>query len=148
MDFAVLADHRIKLKKEKRRISTSTLLGNLKKSVEHESDDYTNYNWCSWYSQKGLKQVLEGLEITRGGESIQTTALLRSDKILKRVRETCGHSNSTERPSTNADVKNPHRVTIMIIIVEIGQNTKKTPGDSRKLPVAQTPMENQQLTLV
>ena len=33
-------------------------------------------------------------------------------------------------------------------IVEIGQNTKKSPGNVRKLTVTQTPVENYQLTLV
>ena len=33
-------------------------------------------------------------------------------------------------------------------IVEITQNTEKSPGDLRRLAVTQTPMENHQLTLV
>ena len=33
-------------------------------------------------------------------------------------------------------------------IVEIGQNTKKSPGDLRRLTVTQTPVEKHQLTLV
>ena len=33
-------------------------------------------------------------------------------------------------------------------IVEIGQNTKKSPADLRRLAVTQTPVENHQLTLV
>ena len=33
-------------------------------------------------------------------------------------------------------------------IIEIGQNTKKSPGDLRRLAVTQTPMKNHLLTLV
>ena len=33
-------------------------------------------------------------------------------------------------------------------IVEIGQNSKKSPGDLRRLAVTQTPVEDHQLTLV
>ena len=33
-------------------------------------------------------------------------------------------------------------------IVEIGQNTEKSPGDLRRLAVTQTPVKNHQLTLV
>ena len=33
-------------------------------------------------------------------------------------------------------------------IVEIGQNTEKSPGDLRRLAVTQTPVENHQLTLM
>ena len=39
---------------------------------------------------KGLVQGLEDLEITRRVETIQTTALLRSARILRRVLEICG----------------------------------------------------------
>ena len=60
MDFAVLADHRIKLKKAKRKISTWTLLENWK-TVEHESDDDTNCNWCSWYSHQRIGRGTGGL---------------------------------------------------------------------------------------
>ena len=42
-------------------------------------------------------------------EIIQTTALLRSAIILKRLEETCCHSNSSEKPSANAGVKNSQR---------------------------------------
>ena len=33
-------------------------------------------------------------------------------------------------------------------IVEIGQNTKKSPRDMKRLAVAQTPVKNHQITLV
>ena len=50
MDFAVLADHRVKLKESEKKDKYLDLTWELKKIVEHESDVYTNYNWCSWYS--------------------------------------------------------------------------------------------------
>ena len=39
-------------KNMKRRINTSTLLGNWKKktTVEHDGDNYTNCYWCFWYT--------------------------------------------------------------------------------------------------
>ena len=49
VDFVVPANLREKLK-ESKKISTRTLLENWKKTVEHESDEDTNCNWCSWYS--------------------------------------------------------------------------------------------------
>ena len=54
---------------------------------------------------KGLLKGLEDLEVGRQVETIQTT-LLRTARILRRVLETCGHSNSSEKPLANADVKN------------------------------------------
>ena len=41
--------------------------------MEHEGDNYTNCNWCFWYSNRLLKG-LEDLEVGRQVEAIQTTA--------------------------------------------------------------------------
>ena len=54
---------------------------------------------------KGLLKGLEDLEIGGRVEISQTTALLRTARILRRVL-TCCHSNSSEKPSANTDVKN------------------------------------------
>ena len=53
---------------------------------------------------KGLLKGLEDLEIGGRVETIQTTALLRTARILRRVPETWG--NSSEKPSVNTGVKN------------------------------------------
>ena len=50
---------------------------------------------------KGLLTGLEDLEVGGRVETIQTTALLRTARILRRVLET-----SSEKPSANTDVKN------------------------------------------
>ena len=55
---------------------------------------------------KGLLKGLEDLEVGGRVETIQTTTLLRTTRILKGVQETCCHSDSSEKPSVNADVKN------------------------------------------
>ena len=55
---------------------------------------------------KGLIKGLEDLEIRGEVKTIQTTALLRSAIVLRRVLEICCHSNSSEKPSANAGVKN------------------------------------------
>ena len=59
---------------------------------------------------KELLKGLDDLEVGGRVETIQMTALLRTAKILRRVRETCCHSNSNEKPSANTDVKNPKGV--------------------------------------
>ena len=56
---------------------------------------------------KGLVQGLEDLEIRGRVETIQTTALLRSARILRRVQETCCQSDSSENSS--AAVKNSQK---------------------------------------
>ena len=54
-----------------------------------------------------LIKGLEDLEITGRVETIQTTALLRSARILRRVLDTWGDLLSlSERPLANADLKN------------------------------------------
>ena len=52
--LSVLADHKVKLKKTKTKISNRTLLGNLEKTMEHESDGDTNCNWCTRYSHQRI----------------------------------------------------------------------------------------------
>ena len=54
---------------------------------------------------KGLLKGLEGLEVGGRVETIQKTALLRTARILRRVLETCCHSDFSEKPSAIADVK-------------------------------------------
>ena len=58
---------------------------------------------------KGLLKGLEDFEVGGRVETIQTTALLKTARILRRVPETWGDllsSNSSEKPSANTDVKN------------------------------------------
>ena len=58
---------------------------------------------------KGLSKRLEDLEVGGRVDTIQTTALLRTTRLLRRtwrLEETCCHSNSSERPSANTDMKN------------------------------------------
>ena len=69
-----------------------------KKDVEHEGDNDTNFNWCAWNDPK-------------------TTALFRSARILRRVLETWGFSDSRERPSANVGVKKLVGIIIIIIII-------------------------------
>ena len=65
---------------------------------------------------KGLLKGLEDLEVGGLVETIQTRVLLKTARILRRVleiEETCCHSKSGERPSTDADVKNSKRVPLV-----------------------------------
>ena len=59
---------------------------------------------------KGLLKGLEDLDVGGRVETTQTTALLRTAKILRRVLEIWGDSNSSEKPSANTDVKNSRGV--------------------------------------
>ena len=80
--------------------------------MEHESDGYIILYIIGALGTvtEGFLQGLEESEITGPVETIQTIALLRSARKLKRVLETCCHSNSSERPSANANVTNSQGV--------------------------------------
>ena len=63
---------------------------------------------------KGLLKGLEDLEVGKWVETIQTTALLRTARILRRLEETYCYSDSSEKPSANADVKSSNEWIIII----------------------------------
>ena len=65
MDFVVPADYRLKLKESKKKDKYLDLARELKKTVEHESDDYNNCNWYSWYYQQRISKGTGGLENKR-----------------------------------------------------------------------------------
>ena len=50
VDFSVPANHRIKLKECEKKDKYLDLARELKKTVEHAGDNYTNCNWCVWNS--------------------------------------------------------------------------------------------------
>ena len=50
VDFAVTADHRIKLKECEKKDKYLKLARELKKPMEHEGDNYTNCARCFWYN--------------------------------------------------------------------------------------------------
>ena len=49
VDFAVQADHRIKLKECEKRDKYLDLARELKKTMEHKGDNYTNCDWFLWH---------------------------------------------------------------------------------------------------
>ena len=67
VDFAVLADHKIKLKECEKKDKYLDLVRELKKTVEYAGDIYTNCNWCFWYSNKRITKGTEGLGRWRTG---------------------------------------------------------------------------------
>ena len=59
VDFAVPVDHRIKLKENEKKDNYRHFARELKKkkkTVEHESDIYTNCNWCSWHNHRMINK--------------------------------------------------------------------------------------------
>ena len=59
--FAVPAEHRVKVKESEKKDKYLDFTRELKKTVEHESDVYINYNWCSTYSHRRIIKGTGGL---------------------------------------------------------------------------------------
>ena len=104
MNFAVPANYRIKLKEIEKKVPRPCK--GVEKTVEHESDVYTNYNWYFWYSHQRINKGTGGLGNRTSGD----------------------HQN--------------------YCIIEIGQNTEKSPGDLGRFVVSQTTIKDHQLTLM
>ena len=69
VNFLVPAEHRVKLKESEKKDKYLYDTGELKKiSMEHECKDYTNCNWCSWYSYQRINKGTRGLWNMRASE--------------------------------------------------------------------------------
>ena len=87
VDF-VPADHRVKLKKDEKRDKHIDFGGELKKLCNMNVTVILIVVDALGTIPKGLVKEMEDLEITGQVETIQTTTLLRSARILRRVLET------------------------------------------------------------
>ena len=90
VDFAVPVDPRVKLKECEKRDKYLDLARELKKLRNMKVTIIAIVIGALGTVTKGLVQGLKDLEIRGRVESIQTTTLLRSTRILRRVLVTCG----------------------------------------------------------
>ena len=90
VDFAVPADHRIKLKECKTKDKYLDLARELKKLWNMKVTIVPIVIGTFGIITKGLLKGLEDLEVGGWVETIQLTALLRTARILRRVLETWG----------------------------------------------------------
>ena len=88
VDFAVSADHRIKLKEFEKKDRYLDLARELKKKLWNMKVTIIPSVIDAFGTvTKGLLKGLEDLEVGGRVETIQTTALLKTDRILRRVLE-------------------------------------------------------------
>ena len=90
VDFAVPADHRMKLKECEKRDKYLDLARELKKLRNMKVTIIPIVIGAFVTVTKGLLKGLEDLEVGDWVETIQTTALLKTARILRRVLETRG----------------------------------------------------------
>ena len=88
VDFAVPADHRLKLKECEKRDKYLDLARELKKLWNRQMTIIPIVIGAFGTITKGLQKGLEDLEVGGRMETIQTTALLRTARILRSVLET------------------------------------------------------------
>ena len=87
---AVPADHRVKLKEFEKKDKYSDLARELKKLCNMQVTITPIVIGAFGTVTKGLLKGLEDLEVGGRVETVQTTALLRTPRILRRVLETWG----------------------------------------------------------
>ena len=110
MKVAVLADHKVKLKETDKKDKYFDLARELKKLWNMNVTVILIVIGALSIVTKRLIRRVEDLEIRGRVGTIKNTALLRSDRILRGVPETCCHSNFIDRTSVNADVTNSQGV--------------------------------------
>ena len=88
VDFAVPADHRINLKESEKNDKYLDLARELKKQWNMKVTIVSVVIVALGTITKGLLKGLEDLEVGGRVETVQTTALLRTARILRRVLET------------------------------------------------------------
>ena len=88
MNFAVPADHRIKLKECEKKDKYLELARELKKLWNMQVTIIPIVIGAFGTVTKGLLKGLEDLEVGGQVETIQTTALLRTARILRSVQKT------------------------------------------------------------
>ena len=104
MDLAVPADHRLKLKEREKKNKYLDLARELKKLWDMKVTVIPIVIRAFGTVTKRLIQGLEDLDITGRMESIESTAFLRSTRILGRVLETWGDLISLKLPWKNISV--------------------------------------------
>ena len=88
VDFAVPADHRVKLKESEKRDKYQDFASELKKLWNMRVTVIPIIIGAIGTVTKGLVQGMEDLEIRGRVETIPITALLRSSRILRKILET------------------------------------------------------------
>ena len=90
VDFAVLSDHRVNLKETEKKDKYLDFARELKKTWNMKETVIPIIIGALGTVMKGLVKGLEDMEITGRVETIQTNALQRSVRIMRRVLETWG----------------------------------------------------------
>ena len=112
-DFCIPADHRLKLKENLKKDKYLDLARELKKTMEYESGNNIKCDWWFLYSHQRIIKVSGGLGYKRTSEDHRNYYIIENGhywEVSWRLEETCCHSNSRERSSAYADLKDSQGV--------------------------------------
>ena len=127
MDFAVPADNKIKLKECKKKDKYLDLAKELKKLWNMKVTIIPTVIGAFSTETKGLFKGIKHLEVGGRVETIQTTALLRTARIMWRVLETWRDLRRlavTQTPEENYQLKLTWKTLREIAIIEINECSK------------------------
>ena len=110
VNLAVSADHTIKLKECEKKVKYFDLPRESKKLWIMKVTIIPIVIGAVGRVTKRALKGLENFEVGGRMETIQTTALLRTARVLRRVLESCCYSNIIEKPSAKTDVESSQRV--------------------------------------
>ena len=132
VDFAVSAELQNKIwRKVEKKDKYLDLAKEFKKTVEHESNDCANCDWCVRYSNWRIIKGPGGLGSWRTGRDYPNDSIAEDGQNTEtspwKFEETCCHSNS-EKPSDVCLMwKNSQKWIIIIIIIIINNNNNNNP---------------------
>ena len=109
MDFAILADHRGKIKESEKRVKYLDLARKLKMLLNMRVTVILIIIGILGMVPKSLKKGLEVLVIKDNSRPSNYNFIKigqKNENSSGELRGTCHYSNSNERPSANADMKN------------------------------------------
>ena len=99
--------------------------------MENKGDSDNSY-WCAWNNLQTIVKGLEDLETREQVETIQTTELSRSTRILRRVLEPCRDSILIKKNNKENYRKNTSFIALNTLTVSQQRgktlNTNKCPG--------------------
>ena len=107
MDFAVSAEHRVKLKESEKKDKYLDLTRELKKTIEHEGDNYTNCDSCFRYSNWRITKGTGGLGSWRTGGDHP------NDSIIENGQNSEKSPGDLRRLAVSQTPVKTHRLTLM-----------------------------------
>ena len=125
-DLAVPADHRVKLKENKKKDKYLDLVWELKKTVEYECDDDTNCNQCSWYSHQRFGTVTWGIGNKRTSGDHSNYSLIKIDQNTEKSPGDLRGLAITQTPVRN------HQLTLVWKTLKRVINSQKSNNSQKK----------------